>query len=144
MPCLHMFHPECCTEWLQENLTCPVCKLDLHPSHIHRKLRFRVEDIETMSLRELRYLCYYVGINPKQTIIEKGDLVEEVLKSRSITVVCPHRSILDKISVKEIKAIMKVLNIDTSACFERDDLIKKLIRMPSVELDSNLEYDAEK
>ena len=65
MPCLHVFHPDCVHDWLRDNQTCPMCKLDLHPSHIHRKLRFRVEEMASMSVKELKYLCHYVGINAR-------------------------------------------------------------------------------
>ncbi|KAF0720495.1 hypothetical protein AaE_010312 [Aphanomyces astaci] len=33
LPCQHHFHPNCIGEWLQRNLTCPMCKRDLSPIH---------------------------------------------------------------------------------------------------------------
>jgi hypothetical protein len=29
LPCLHSFHKECCTQWLREKSTCPMCNVDL-------------------------------------------------------------------------------------------------------------------
>lgn len=89
LPCLHMFHPECVREWLEEHQSCPVCKLDLHPTHAHRRLRLRVEDVATMQVKELRYLYHYIGIHPDPSHVEKQEIVAHILRSGYVTVVAP-------------------------------------------------------
>lgn len=37
--CLHGFHADCCTRWLQNSLTCPICKLDIREQIKKEKAR---------------------------------------------------------------------------------------------------------
>ncbi|CAD7942813.1 unnamed protein product [Amoebophrya sp. A120] len=141
LPCLHynrevsMFHPECAEQYLEEHQTCPVCKLDLHPTHVHRKLRLRVEDVGSMQVKELRYLYDYIGIKPDKSLVEKPDIVAHILRSGCVTVITPPR--VDQLPVKELKVMMRTLGIPASGCITKEDLVTAIRRHPWVVFDAN-------
>jgi len=135
LPCLHMFHPECEREWLEEHQSCPVCKLDLHPTHAHRRLRLRVEDVATMQVKELRYLYHYIGIHPDPSHVEKQEIVAHILRSGYVTVVAPRG--VDSLPVKDLKKMMSTLGINSAACISKEDLSAAIRKHPCVVVDAN-------
>jgi len=138
LPCLHKFHAQDCGDWVTENQSCPICKLDLHPTHSHRKLRFRLDEVEQMSVKELRYICYYVGIMDKlEGAFEKKDVVQVIMASRLVTVVCPPRLDLMEMPVRSLRHIMEQLNISTAGCLDKNDLVNQLLKQPFVAAESN-------
>ncbi len=50
LPCGHIFHEECVSEWLRKKCTCPECRWELETDD----QRYEVERIEKMKTRKLR------------------------------------------------------------------------------------------
>lgn len=116
-----------------ENKACPVCKLDLHPSHIHRKLRLRLNEVEEMTVKELRYICYYVGIMDRlEGAFEKSDVIKVIMASRLVTVVCPPREKLMEMSVRWLRQLLDTLGIDSRTCLDKNDLVNSLLKQTFV------------
>ena len=99
LPCQHSFHEACIREWLGkggstaasvvQNKRCPVCNLDLHPTHAHRRLRLKYSELKAMSIKELKYLCVFSGVRLDKgsiVLVEKSDVIEQVLKSKVVEV----------------------------------------------------------
>ena len=92
-----------------------------------------------MSVKELKYLCYYVGITLPSSIIEKGEVVEAIIRSRAVTIICPQK--LDSLPTKELKSIMKTLAIPFEGVISREDLVTKIMKTSCVVLDTLTEQD---
>merc|ERR1711915_1161613 len=109
LPCLHQFHTKTCAEWIRDEQKCPLCKLDLHPNGTHRTLRFKISDITVMTVKELKYLCYYIGIDDAklQGAVEKKDVAKVILTSRQITIICPEQEKLMEMSIKQLRQILQ-------------------------------------
>jgi hypothetical protein len=54
LPCLHAFHIDCAKPWFKDNTCCPVCRLELHPTRPHPKLRFRIDELAGLTIKELK------------------------------------------------------------------------------------------
>ena len=39
LPCIHFFHPKCIKKWIENKNECPVCKLELTPESINKKMK---------------------------------------------------------------------------------------------------------
>mmetsp|Transcript_18888 Transcript_18888/g.59370 ORF Transcript_18888/g.59370 Transcript_18888/m.59370 type:complete len:213 (-) Transcript_18888:7-645(-) len=59
-PCLHGLHEACFREWARRSPTCPVCTLDL--STPDRDLRYRLADLGSLAVCELKHLARYLGV----------------------------------------------------------------------------------
>jgi hypothetical protein len=40
LPCIHFFHTQCITEWIERKNECPVCKFELTQQNIDKKIRY--------------------------------------------------------------------------------------------------------
>lgn len=91
-----------------------------------------------MTVKELFYICYYLGLKPDTNILlEKNDVVQFILRSGRVTVVLQQGFRSGGVSVKEMKATMTTLGISSAGCLTKEDLIKQCQRAPNVVMDAN-------
>lgn len=90
-----------------------------------------------MTVKELQYVCYYIGITDQLNgAIEKQDVVNVIVASRYVTVLCPSRDELLNLQVKELRQLTNSLGVDTKTCLDKNDLVRQLLKQPYVDVDN--------
>lgn len=91
-----------------------------------------------MTVKELRYICYYVGIMDRlEGAFEKSDVVKIIMSSSFVTVLCPPRETLITYPVRTLRQLMDTLGVSTQKCIEKEDLIKELLSQPFVQAEKD-------
>jgi E3 ubiquitin-protein ligase RNF115/126 len=68
LPCGHLFHHHCISEWLNKRCTCPICRWEMETDDKYyederiermrkRRLRLKSHDLQRMSVKELKELA---------------------------------------------------------------------------------------
>jgi len=96
LPCGHLYHRACVTDWLHRHCTCPCCRFEVESDDVEyekdrrlrmkkRKLRMRADEINHKTLGEMRELCRSLQVSIVGCL-EKSEIVDRLVKSGKIEI----------------------------------------------------------
>ena len=137
LPCAHIFHCECVSEWLTKSCTCPICRYELQtddPSYEkgrlermkHRKPRYAQYELERMRIRDLSALCSRLKLST-DGMTDKKELIRTILDSGKVDMITAPKPVEYKLS--ELKQMgvgkLKRAMADAGVFFDAKDVVEK-------------------
>ena len=144
LPCGHLYHRPCLVEWLEKHCTCPVCRYEIESADPvyeskrqqrmkERKLRYRRDELDSMSIHSLRELMRSLGV-ASTGCFDKRELVDRLIQSDKITLVegIPAMELTEqqflRMGISELKKLLHSFGISSSGAIEKADLRERLLR----------------
>jgi len=151
LPCAHIYHPHCITEWLTKHCTCPVCRYELQTDDYtyeqdrttrmsNRKPRYAKYELQRMKISDLKALCQRLNLNNNIHDIfngcggyTKNEIIELILNSNKIDVIASpdpieyeNIEVLRKMGVGKLKKAMMEAGVffDSKDVVEKEDMVQ--------------------
>ena len=144
LPCAHIFHAHCITDWLGRHCTCPTCRYELptdDPRYeagrkqrmLQRKPRYAQYELDRMSISELKRLLPARYRISNGHFSDKRDLVEYLIAQGFVDLIrapppieFPNRAFLQAMGVGELKRTMNEAGVyfDPKDVVEKEDMVQ--------------------
>mmetsp|Transcript_51087 Transcript_51087/g.55332 ORF Transcript_51087/g.55332 Transcript_51087/m.55332 type:complete len:534 (-) Transcript_51087:363-1964(-) len=136
LPCAHIFHCSCITDWLSNHAcTCPVCRYEFPTDYplyeagrlqrmAMRKPRYAMHELKRMAIPTL--LALYR--RPVSGAVEKKDLIQSLIDEERIDIIPTPEPVeykieeLQSMKISQLKRTME----DAGVFFRREDVVEKI------------------